>query len=158
MRMRTAAITLHLLTTVVVAVLTTVASVSLAMAQPAAIASNEAHTLVSKGKLLLIDIRTAEDRQRTGIAKGAVTLDRSLPLDVFIASVKRLTHGKRDARIALVCAAGVWSSEMQTNLEVAGYTRVFNVVDGMEGNDRGRGWLANGLPVRSWPSKRVERR
>lgn len=131
-----------------------VAAFILAMGMPGPVASaqsipsRDAHALARSGKLLIIDVRPREDRRRTGVPVGAVEIDKALPLDSFLAAVERVTRRNKGTNLALICAAGVLSAEVQTNLVVAGYTRVASVADGMDGNASGPGWLANGLPVR----------
>lgn len=72
----------------------------------------------------------------------------------FVGQVKRLAGTNHTTRpIILICRSGNRSNEAGEELERAGFTRVYNVVHGFEGelNDQHRrnslaGWRHDGLP------------
>ena len=115
--------------------------------------SVEAHTLARRGKLLILDVRSPVEWRRTGLPAGAVAIDRDVPIEQLFARVDRLTRHDKAARIAVICAVGVKSAEVRTNLEVAGYSNVRDIADGIDGNATGPGWLASRLPVKRWSAK-----
>jgi rhodanese-related sulfurtransferase len=112
--------------------------------------------LFSAGEALLVDVRTTEERKFVGHVPGS--------LHVAWASGTNLTRNPRFAReleakvgkhanILLLCRSGkrsVLAAEVATK---AGFTRVFNVLEGFEGEidaqqHRGGsdGWRLHGLP------------
>ena len=112
--------------------------------------------LFSAGEALLVDVRTTEERKFVGHVPGS--------LHVAWASGTNLTRNPRFAReleakvgkhanILLLCRSGkrsVLAAEVATK---AGFTRVFNVLEGFEGEiDEQRhrgglgGWRSHGLP------------
>ncbi len=111
----------------------------------------QAQEQVKAGTITLIDIRTPEEWRQTGVAAGAVPINMLTPkppqgfLEALLARVK----GDRDAPIALICRTGNRSSQLQRFLEAEGFSRVYNVKEGMAGSTAGPGWITRGLPVDS---------
>jgi rhodanese-related sulfurtransferase len=129
-------------------------------------------------RALLIDVRTAEEAAFKGVA---TSIDALVPLKriahpyqtdtakgtlkmvdnaQFVAQVDRLLaakKGQRDNTPVLVMCGGGWrSAEAAQKLIDAGYGRVYNVVDGLDGDfgpDGKRdvnGWKKAGLPWNFW--------
>lgn len=107
-----------------------------------------AHELARAGEVLLIDIRRPEEWRDTGIAESAKPV--SMHEKGFIEKLLALTGGDRSKPLALICAAGVRSSFLQSHLSRLGFTRVIDVSEGMLGSAAGEGWLKTGLPVKSF--------
>lgn len=105
----------------------------------------EAHEHATAGEILLVDIRRPDEWAATGSPESGVRLD--LRRDDFIAELDRLTGGKRDTPIALICARGVRSARMANRLTDAGFTSIIDVPEGMLGSAAGPGWLGRGLPL-----------
>ena len=101
------------------------------------------------GTLTLIDIRTPAEWRQTGAAVGAARIDMHNPKgpDAFAEAVLAQVGGDRKAPIALICRTGNRSTQMQKVLEDRGFTRVYNVTEGMAGSAAGPGWIKRGLPV-----------
>jgi len=115
-----------------------------------------AYALFSAGEAQLVDVRTAEERKFVGHVPGS--------LHVAWASGTSLTRNPRfvreleakvgkDATILLLCRSGKRSDLAAEAAAKAGFTRVFNVLEGFEGEidaqqQRGRsdGWRLHGLP------------
>ena len=68
----------------------------------------------------------------------------------FFDEILALSKANPGKRIALICAGGVRSAAMQSKLSELGLTSVIDVTEGMMGNDGKPGWLARGLPVKSY--------
>ena len=117
----------------------------------------QAWTLFSSGAVALIDVRSAEERKFVGHVPGS--------LHVAWASGTALTRNPRFAReveakakdktapLLLLCRSGKRSAAAAEVLAKAGYTNVFNVLEGFEGEidqqqQRGKadGWRYRGLP------------
>ena len=112
--------------------------------------------LFSAGEALLVDVRTAEERKFVGHVPGS--------LHVAWASGTSLTRNPRfvreleakvgkDATVLLLCRSGKRSVAAAEAAAKVGFTRVFNVLEGFEGEldaqqHRGAqdGWRIHGLP------------
>ena len=105
----------------------------------------EAHEKVRTGEIVLIDIRRPDEWAQTGIAEGAVPIDMRAP-DLG-ARIDAALGGDRDRPVALICHSGVRSRHLSAAMAGAGFTRVYDVGEGMAGSSRGPGWVARGLPV-----------
>lgn len=114
-----------------------------------AITASAAAKSAANGKVLLVDIRTPGEWRQTGIAASARALSMLDP--AFTAKLLRLVNSNRDHPIALICARGGRSKQMSARLAAAGFTRIFDVPEGMLGSGSGPGWIAQGLPMRTYP-------
>jgi len=112
--------------------------------------------LFSAGQAHLVDVRTAEERKFVGHVSGS--------LHVPWATGTALTRNPRftreleakvpkDAAILLLCRSGKRSALAADAASKAGFTRVFNVLEGFEGEINGQqqrgsadGWRFHGLP------------
>ena len=112
--------------------------------------------LVSAGQAVLVDVRTTEERKFVGHVPGS--------LHVAWASGTAMTRNPRfvreleaktgkDATVFLLCRSGKRSDLAADAAAKAGFTRVFNVLEGFEGEideqrHRGElgGWRSHGLP------------
>lgn len=127
--------------------------------------------------VILIDVRTPEEAAFKGVA---TSIDGLVPLKSvvhpvqtdatkgtlkmrdnshFVDEVTRLVELKKRNRhtpILVMCGGGWRSGEAADKLIAAGYTRVYNVVDGLDGDfgpDGKRdvnGWKKAGLPWNHW--------
>lgn len=109
----------------------------------------EAYSAVEAGQLTLVDIRTPPEWRETGVAKGVKRLDMLHPGGApgFVADLLKQVGGDRNAPIALICRTGNRTTQVARYLEAQGFTRIFNVREGMAGSAAGPGWLRRGLPV-----------
>jgi rhodanese-related sulfurtransferase len=112
--------------------------------------------LLDAGDALLVDIRSAEERKFVGHVPGS--------LHVAWATGTALTRNPRftreleaktgkDAIVLLLCRSGKRSLLAAEAAAKAGFTRVFNVLEGFEGEIDARqhrgasdGWRFHGLP------------
>lgn len=104
---------------------------------------------VKSGKLILVDVRTPGEWKQTGVAQGAALLDMQHPKGAtgFMDDLLKLTKGDRNVPVALICRTGNRSAQVQRFLESQGFTRVYNVSEGMAGSAAGPGWLRRSLPL-----------
>lgn len=93
----------------------------------------------------MIDIRRPDEWDKTGVAEGARPLD--MRRNDFVAELTKMTGGRLDTPVALICARGVRSDRMSARLAEAGFTRIIDVPEGMLGSAAGPGWLGRDLPV-----------
>jgi rhodanese-related sulfurtransferase len=115
-----------------------------------------AWTLVQAGEAVLVDVRTPEERKFVGHVPES--------LHVVWASGTAMTRNPRfvreleakvgkDATVLLLCRSGKRSDLAADAAAKAGFTRVYNVLEGFEGeiNDQKQrggdgGWRSHGLP------------
>lgn len=102
---------------------------------------------IKDGKVILIDVRRPVEWKQTGVPKGALAITMHRPISDFLADVSKAVGGRKDAPVALICAAGNRSTWMQKVLKDNGFTDVRNVGEGLFGNGENIGWLRRGLPV-----------
>lgn len=110
----------------------------------------EAMRAASAGDVLLIDVRRPEEWAQTGVPAVAIAITMHQDADDFFSQLAAATAGDPARPVALICAGGVRSAQLKSILERSGYGAVYDVGEGMGGSWRGPGWLAAGLPVRSW--------
>lgn len=132
--------------------LTLIAALLLSACLPepgATLAAPAAFDQAKAGSITLIDIRTPAEWRQTGVAGGAVAIDMQDPQGAqgFADKVLAQVKGDRSAPIALICRSGNRSTHMQQALQGLGFTRVYNVNEGMGGSAAGPGWIKRGLPV-----------
>jgi rhodanese-related sulfurtransferase len=109
----------------------------------------DALAAAGEGKLRLIDIRTPQEWRQTGVAPGAGRVDFYRGPEVLLSSVLQMVGGDKNAPIALICRTGNRTVTAQKFLQAQGFTRVYNVSEGMAGSAAGPGWLKRSLPVES---------
>jgi rhodanese-related sulfurtransferase len=97
------------------------------------------------GEITLIDIRTPREWRETGVAEGALTID--MTTKTFVEEILGAVDGDKDAPIALICRTGNRTTYTQKALQQMGFSRVYNVKEGMSGSGAGPGWVRRGLPV-----------
>jgi len=142
------------------------------------LSANEAHNLKQQqgSKVLFVDVRTPSELVFVGSPKG---MDANIPLVridykhwdniyssfsktpnlEFLSAFNNLISAKnltKDTPIILLCRSGKRSAKAANLLTSAGYSNVFSVIDGFEGdkaklgNEKGKrvvnGWKNAGLP------------
>mgnify|MGYP000008772849 CR=1 FL=1 len=108
----------------------------------------QAHQLAKEGSVLLIDIRQPEEWRQTGIPEGAEELD--MRRADFADALHAMLGTDQTRPIALICARGVRSARLSNALTKAGFDNIIDVPEGMLGSSAGPGWLASGLPTRTY--------
>lgn len=124
---------------------------SVAHASGEVLSAPEALAAAEAGQLTIVDIRTPPEWRQTGIAKGVALIDMQHPggAQGFMDALLQKVGGDKSAPIALICRTGNRTTMVQRYLESQGFTRVFNIKEGMAGSAAGPGWLRRGLPVES---------
>ena len=105
----------------------------------------EAAEKVASGQIVLLDIRSPEEWQETGIAEGAWPV--SMHTQDFPKHLQAILSQLQPEQIALICATGGRSAYIAEVLEKNGVVGVADVSEGMFGNGQSPGWAARGLPV-----------
>jgi rhodanese-related sulfurtransferase len=138
------------ITSRVVAVAFMLAAAITAHAEPD-ISAPQAFERAKEGKLLIIDVRTPEEWRETGVIPAARRVDFYRGPQVMLKSVLEMVGGDRNAPIAVICHSGSRSSEAQRFLQAQGFTKVYNLREGMAGSAAGPGWLGRQLPLEPCP-------
>jgi rhodanese-related sulfurtransferase len=100
---------------------------------------------------LLVDIRSAADREAEGEIPGAVVVERTvLEWRLDPASPDRLPVASYDAHVVIVCNEGYSSSLAAATLQDLGIARATDLAGGF------RAWQAAGLPTA--PAQRGQKR
>lgn len=131
-----------------VLVLAVLLAAALLVAGPAAaLGADQAMRLAASGEIVVVDVRSPQEWQQTGVPAGArlVTIHQPNGLIGFIDAMGDTLGEDRSRPIALICARGNRSSVASSALAEAGYTQVYNIREGMFGSPDGPGWLARGL-------------
>lgn len=106
----------------------------------------EAQKAAQAKEIVLLDIRTPQEWQETGIATTAHPV--SMHQRGFLEKLDKLIGGDKSKNIALICATGARSAYIQKELQKRGYSNVISVAEGMLGGPNGKGWIPRGLPVK----------
>lgn len=120
-----------------------------------AVTPPEAWALVTQGAARLVDVRTAPEFKFVGRPLGAVNIEwhgyDAEPRNLFLQQLRTVTAP--DEPVLLICRSGKRSNDAAVAAVEAGFTRVYNVLEGFEGQlDRNRqrgkidGWRFHGLP------------
>lgn len=105
------------------------------------ISALDAHDNRAAGDLILIDVRSPAERVATGMPAGAATA--YFEDSNFLKQVMRLALAF-DQPVAFISRNGQRSMRAAMQARAAGFTHLFSVRGGFEGEG---GWLARGLPV-----------
>jgi rhodanese-related sulfurtransferase len=113
--------------------------------------------LIEQGDALLVDVRTAEERQFVGHVPGSLhapwATGTALTRNPRFARELEAKVGGKDRPVLLLCRSGKRSALAMEAAIKAGFTQVANVLEGFEGDldaqhHRGghNGWRFSGLP------------
>lgn len=117
-----------------------------------------AWTLASSGAALLVDVRTTEERKFVGHVSQSVHVPWATGTALtrnprFVKELESKVGGDKQRVILLLCRSGKRSALAAEAAAKAGFTNVFNVLEGFEGDlnehqHRGRdnGWRFHDLP------------
>ena len=111
------------------------------------ITAQHAHERVQAQTLVLVDVRSPAEWRETGVAKGAYRITIHQSVEAFQQMMLETVDNDKDRPVGVICAAGNRSNKARSFLLSIGFSRVFDVNEGMLGNGSGAGWLELGLPV-----------
>lgn len=117
--------------------------------QPLNLSAPDAKTMAEAKQLTIIDIRRPEEWRQTGVAEGALRINMLHPggPQGFANEVLRQVNGDKNAPIGLICRTGNRTTQVQRYLLSQGFTRVYNITEGMAGSRAGPGWLRRNMPI-----------
>ena len=105
----------------------------------------EAQGQVADGEMVLLDIRSREEWEETGFAKGAWPV--SMHERDFGTRLQAILKNVPPEQIGLICATGGRSAHIAKLLSQNGIDGVIDVSEGMMGNQRGPGWIARDMDI-----------
>ena len=129
-------------------------STTVTWAADSRIHADEAYVRVVNGDLTLIDVRSPQEWEKSEIPKGSLAISMHNPggKEAFRDAVLKAVGGNKKRPIALICAVGGRSSWAQRYLKSEGFTKVYDVTEGMFGRGKNMpGWLKRGLPTEPCP-------
>ena len=118
----------------------------------------EAWNLMQTGAARMLDVRTAEELRFVGNVPGALHVPWAIGIDFqrnpdFVNQV--LQVARREDKLMLLCRSAKRSLSAARTLTQAGFTQVYNILEGFEGDMDGNeqrgsinGWRLRGLPWR----------
>jgi rhodanese-related sulfurtransferase len=114
------------------------------LAYAGAVTPQEAHDLAAAGAATIVDVRTRSEYDQVGHIAGTELIEwrrdgEHQPDPRFLERLAQ-RHDRGQA-LLLICRSGVRSHYAADVAAAAGFTRVYNVLDGFE-----KGWLPAGLP------------
>jgi rhodanese-related sulfurtransferase len=127
------------------------------LAYAGAVPPRDAWALVQAGHAVLVDVRSAEERHFVGQVEGSlhVAWATGTALTRNPRFVRELESkvGSKDRPVLLLCRSGKRSALAAEAAAKAGFTQVFNILEGFEGDHDGalqrghfNGWRFHGLP------------
>lgn len=116
-----------------------------AIAADTVINAPDAYVAAKAGNIILVDIRTPQEWNQTGIAEGAIALD--MTAKTFVDTLVKLRSDNPQTPIALICRTGNRSGYVFEALNKQGFANLMDVSEGMAGGRNGKGWIPRGLPT-----------
>ena len=132
--------------TIFFALIGAVLSITAAFAEPVKMPADVVLASAAEGEVLLIDIRTPDEWDQSGVAAPAHLID--MQNKGFVRDLKALMAAHPGKPVAMICATGARSGFVTKRLAEYGFTGLIDVSEGMYGSAAGPGWLKRGLPVR----------
>lgn len=119
---------------------------AIANADVGTMTAKDAHIMVQRGELVLLDVRNPSEWVMTGVPRDSRTANSSAP--DFLAQARGAVYGDLEHPVAVICRTGDRSAEAAKKLEAEGFAVVYNIPEGMSRDrDAGEGWLVRGLPT-----------
>lgn len=109
------------------------------------LSAQDAHAQMQAGELILIDLRTPEEWQETGVAAGAWPMD--MRAAEFGGWLMATIAKNPEKQVAIICRSGGRTGRMMALLAQNDIEGVLDVSEGMLGGRSGPGWVSTGLPV-----------
>lgn len=124
-------------------------SIATAHASENDISAQEAHQLATAGNVILIDVRSVDEWEQTGLAVNShpISMHQKGGIPKLEDDLLALLNGDKSQAIALICAGGVRSARVQDYLKSQGFKTIYNVKEGMVGGWFSSGWIEQGLPT-----------
>lgn len=106
---------------------------------------NQVNDALSRGEIVLIDIRRPEEWAQTGVAKGAWPLDMTAgDFTQKLFQARELAEGRP---VVLICRTANRSGFLMAQIRKAGLKGFVDTSGGMAGKGSNRGWIESDLPI-----------
>ncbi len=131
-------------------VLSAIAAASAVQGESIWLSPDAAQRAAAQNEIVLIDVRSLPEWLATGVPEHArlISIHDPAGMTGFGDKVLAAVDGDRSRAIALICARGYRSARARDYLAGLGFSRVFDVREGILGRGDAPGWLARGLPMR----------
>ena len=110
--------------------------------------SEQAFEKLNTKNIIVVDVRRPDEWQKTGVGVGVQPI--CMADDDFLSRLAQLTDNDKNKPIAVICAAGGRSARVAQALSQEGYNFVYDISEGMNGGQYGKGWVAKGIPTVSY--------
>ena len=114
----------------------------------------EAYSLYEHDKIKIIDIRTLNEWNMTGVIPKSILInmhnENYQERSEFIMELKNILS-KNNNNVAIICASGARSKIVSDYLINEGYENIYNIPDGIIGK-KSDGWLFQGFPLLEYKS------
>ncbi len=115
----------------------------------------EAYSLYQHDKIKIIDIRTLNEWNMTGVIPKSILInmhdENYQERSEFIMELKNILSKNNNNNVAIICASGARSKIVSDYLINEGYENIYNIPDGIIGK-KSDGWLFQGLPLLEYKS------
>ena len=115
----------------------------------------EAYSLYENDKIKIIDIRTLNEWNMTGVIPKSILVnmhdDNYQERSEFSMELKNILSKYNKSNVALICASGARSKIVSDYLIKEGYSNIYNIPDGIIGK-KSDGWLFLGFPLHEYKS------
>ena len=117
---------------------------------PEEITAAQAFEVLKAGEAPLVDIRSPMEWVQSGIPEGATPISIHEP--GFLEKLDALLGGDKSKPFMLICRTGNRSPHIFQALKERGYSRVYEVPEGLFGSYRSPhpGWANRGLPLKPY--------
>ena len=117
---------------------------------------NEAIKLYNNKELKIIDIRTINEWQMTGVVPDSFLINMhnenySESTD-FVKRIKSVLDQNKNSKIAFICASGARSELVTEYFLNQSYKDIFHIPEGIIGKEK-NGWLYLGFPLKEFKKK-----
>lgn len=111
--------------------------------------ADQAFLLAHAGAVKIIDVRSPQEQQASGIPEGAaaISIAHAGGNSGFLADVRMAVSGDQSQPVALICSRGGRSNKAAELLRANGFLNVRDIQEGMLGAGGKPGWLNRQLPV-----------
>ena len=114
------------------------------------ISLDKAYNLYKEKKLLIIDVRTKNEWEMTGVIPDSILINMHdnnyIERKNFLKEVNLEVLSNKNKNIAFICASGARSKVVMDFLLNQGYKNISHIPDGITGSQR-NGWLFQGYPI-----------
>ena len=107
--------------------------------------ADKAARALQNNEIILLDIRSPQEWQETGLAEGAWPV--SLHEPGFGEKIGAIIRANENRTIALICAVGGRSASVLSHLKGLGVSNFVDVSEGMLGSKAGPGWIKRDLAI-----------